>query len=102
MEKIEIYTQGIADTISEVSEARLHQAVNAGNEMLNGTATEDDYNRFYKVASAIVEPMIDDSEAADEYMDFMDNNSENWQSWVTQTFGEDWGFIVKVVAEQGY
>ncbi len=99
---IEIYTNGISDSISEISESQLQKAMAAGVEILNGSATENDFSKFYEVAGAIVEPVIRDSEAADAYMAFMDNDSENWQSWSTQTFGDDWGFIVKVVAEYGY
>jgi hypothetical protein len=57
---------------------------------------------FGSVASAIVEPLIDNEEAEDEYFDFLENNSENWYQWIRQTFGEDWGKVAKVVAEEGY
>ena len=99
---IEEYTNGICGSISCVSEYKLGEAVQAGVEILNGTANEDDFSTFYGVACYIVEPEIENEEAAEEYRNFMDNNSENWQSWTEQHFGPDWGMIVKVVAEYGY
>lgn len=95
MKIIEEYTNEICESIRCVSYYELSEAVSAGVEILNGTATEDDFSTFYHVASYIVEPGIKNEDAADEYINFIDNNSENWQSWVTQTFGEDWGYDCK-------
>lgn len=99
---IEVYTNEICRSIGSVSEYTLNEAVRAGVEILNGTATEDEYSAFYHVASYIVEPGIENEEAAAEYIDFIDNNTENWQYWTEQLFGNDWGMIAKVVAEYGY
>ena len=99
---IEIYADGISNSISEVYESKLKKAIDAGNEMLNGSASESDYEAFYEVAQYVVEPVINNEDAADAYREFMDNDSDNWQNWIDQNFGSEWGFIVKVVAEQGY
>ena len=102
MNLIEIYTDGLCESIGSVSESKLNEAVRAGVEILNGTATEEDFSSFYNVASYIVEPEIEDSDALDEYFDYMDTDKENWQSYIEQNFGSEWGMIAKIVAEYGY
>ena len=99
---IEEYTNGICESISCVSEYRLGEAVQAGVEILNGTATEDDFSAFYGVACYIVEPEIENEEASAEYFDYMDTDKDNWQSYIEQNFGSEWGIIAKIVAEYGY
>lgn len=57
---------------------------------------------FYRFAGCIVEPPIMDTDTMDAYCQFTEENTENWVEWIRNTFGEAYGKIARVVAEEGY
>ena len=95
---IEIQTEAISDSLT----INPGKAVIAGSEMLNGTASDNDTETFYKAARCIVEPRFSNDDAQEDYQEFMDNDPENWVGFIKNNFGEDWGFIAQVVTEYGY
>ncbi len=102
MTNIERYTEQLGIEISEVWETSLEKAIKAGTEMLNGTQTDEELDTFYTVAQRIVEPSINDSEVEEEYHSFMENDIDNWVSFITQHLGSRWGYLASVVKEYGY
>jgi len=87
MNNVEIYAQAIADSI-------------AGSSAQGVTSWDDP--EFGRVACKIVEPVIGNAEASEEYFEYMETDADNWANWIAQTFGEDWGRVARVVAEEGY
>jgi len=53
---------------------------------------------FYEAAVCIVEP----EGVCDEYVEFVEDDTDNWAQWITTVLGEDWGKVAKKVAEEGY
>tara|TARA_R100001510_G_C7463356_1_gene82907 strand:+ start:90 stop:368 length:279 start_codon:yes stop_codon:yes gene_type:complete len=92
MSNIEVYAQIIAESVGRQSAEGINSS---------------EHERFYDVAAAIVEPVYDADnldlvESMEEYYDYMENNADNWASWIAQTYGSDWGRVAKIVAEEGY
>lgn len=102
MTTIERYTEVVCNEISEVWDSKLDDAVRAATEIMNGTQTDDDYDVFYNVAQRIAEPKFNDSELDDEYYRFMEQDIENWASYIEKTFGPKWGLIANCIKEEGY
>lgn len=101
MNTIELQVEGLTESISNVSESKLYKAIKAGHEILNDTASENDFESFYDVARAIVEPNLDD-EISEDYHSFLENDAENWTYFISNNFGPDWGTIAQIVSEYGY
>jgi hypothetical protein len=36
------------------------------------------------------------------YIEFQENDTQNWSQWIKTHFGEEWGLIAENVAEEGY
>ena len=62
----------------------------------------DGSNAFCPVAIAIVEPVINDAVASEEYANFMEEDRDNWAQWIQSSFGPGWGAVARYVAENGY
>jgi len=65
--------------------------------MLNTSSSE-----FYDLAKFIVEPEMPVDGDLTAYAEFIENNIDGWVSWITQTIGEQWGHIAKVISVEGY
>ena len=108
-----IYKDAISLTIENIPFS-VAEAIEAGNEMLNGNDDDDHTMAFYTTAMYIYEEEIifesrrNDSlselkretaskEAFKAYESFMVNEPDKWQGWIEQNFGSDWGFIAKVI-----
>lgn len=95
---IEIQAEAISNSL-RVDPA---PAVAAGENILNGVASENEFEIFYSAASCIVEPRIKNEEAASDYYQFMEDDAENWVGWINSTFGSQWGKVAEVVSKYGY
>ena len=78
----------------------LESAIEAGKQMVEGDDSKSD--EFYKAAQTIVEPIFDDEEAEEDYVNQMENDPDNWVGFISNTFGSDWGEVAKIVSEYGY
>jgi hypothetical protein len=90
MESIEIYTQALVDSVKDI------------NFDLHILFMKDNYEQLAGVASCIIEPLIKDEDAEDAYTFYVENDTENWVSWIGQTLGADWKQIARYVADYGY
>ena len=67
----------------------------------NESVSDDDMEIFNNACAAIVEPNMRDT-AFEAYCEFMENDMDNWVSWISQTFGEDWGTLADIIRQYGY
>lgn len=96
MNNVEIWAQAVSEAVRNTqSTMGLY-----GQQLASINSSE--HEDFYTVAAAVVEPYIEDEQACEEYFEYMENNADNWAQWIKQTFGDEWGAIAKVVAEEGY
>ena len=102
LQTIDLQIAAISDAIEIVSSSKLRSAIQTGKKLLKSMDVSDtDQVKFNEVCAAIVEPNMRDT-AFEAYCEFMENDMDNWVSWISQTFGEDWGTLADIIRQYGY
>ena len=76
----------------------IKKAIDNFKEDMNDKNTEI----IYEAARCIVEPMIENEIVNNEYVDFQENDKQNWANFIRHNFGEIWGKIADIINENGY
>ena len=58
-------------------------------------------NEFYRIAQHIVEPEME-PELADEYDQFLNEDQDNWVSFISEILGDKWKRIAEMIKKYGY
>ena len=102
MDIIELQAEGISNSTGYINDSELTVAITTGKKLLNNeSVSDDDMEIFNNACAAIVEPNMRDT-AFEAYCEFMENDMDNWVSWISQTFGEDWGTLADIIRQYGY
>lgn len=102
LQTIDLQIAAISDAIEIVSSSKLRSSIQTGKKLLKSMDVSDtDQINFNEVCAAIVEPNMRDT-AFEAYCEFMENDMDNWVSWISQTFGEDWGTLADIIRQYGY
>jgi hypothetical protein len=78
----------------------MHQIEKWANAIANNLPSHSD--NYEEASKAIVEPTGLSIEDEDAYIEFMENDTDNWANWIKCNFGEDWGKIATKINEEGY
>lgn len=92
MDIIELQAEGISNAIGYINNPKLTVAITTGKLLNNESVSDDDIEIFNNDPVNHCWPNMRDT-AFEAYCEFMENDMDNWVSWISQTFGEDWGTL---------
>lgn len=69
---------------------------------------QKDFEKYQDLALLLIEPDIHaegpdfDSKTNEFYMDWIQNDTDNWAQYINNLLGDEWGRIAKFVSTHGY